>query len=329
MVTYCAVRGRCNELGSNIGNWRHFRGLARLRCLALLLLSATLVSTAQAADDAARSGPRVFNNLAYGGAGKYQTLDLYLPEPSETAVPLVIWIHGGGWSGGDKDGKSPAGGLLEKGFAVASINYRLSTIAAYPAQLQDCQAAVRYLRMRAGKYGIDPDRIGVWGSSAGGHLAAMVGVMSDRQGKSTSVQAVCDWCGPADLVRAIPDSPPDCPLDIADLLWKLFLGPRAGNKRLRQSLTVPQRTKLLASGSPVNYVSGKEPPFLIMHGDADKTVPIVQSRRLVEVLKEAGVDVTFREISGAGHSLHDRPACFDEAARFFERTLKAAPVERK
>ena len=226
---------------------------------------------------------------------------------------------------GDKE-NHPGEKLLEAGFAVASINYRLSTVAAYPAQFQDCQAAVRFLRSNAGKYGIDGTRIGVWGGSAGGHLASMLGVLSSSRNKATQVQAVCDWFGPTDLVKAITDTPKDSPLNIVEVLWELFLGPAASNQRLRKSISPVQRTQLLAGASPINHVNRNCPPFLIMHGDADKIVPIIQSERFVEALQAAKVDVDYRPIAGAGHGFRDQPECIADVVSFFQRHL-AAPAE--
>lgn len=300
-----------------------FLGNSRL-CAAVLVatLVAGLTETQVFSGDDPQSenAQREWRNLAYGSVPEFQSLDLFLPQSESQSVPLVIWIHGGAWKAGDKE-NHPGAGLLEAGFAVASINYRLSTVAAYPAQLQDCQAAVRFLRSNADKYGIDGNRIGVWGASAGGHLAALLGVLSNSRNKSMRVQAVCDWCGPTDLVKAIPDTPKDSPLNIAEVLWELFLGPAAGNQRLRQSISPQQRTRLLAGASPISFVNRNCPPFLIMHGDADKTVPIIQSERFVETLRAAKVDVDYRPIAGAGHGFRDHPECLTDVVTFFQRHL--------
>jgi acetyl esterase/lipase len=264
--------------------------------------------------------------VKYGPVPDFQTLDLFLPENTDQSVPLVIWIHGGAWRAGDKE-NHPGGALIEAGFAVASINYRLSTVSPYPAQFQDCQAAVRYLRTNAEKYGIDGNRIGVWGGSAGGHLAAMLGVHSNSRNKAFRVQAVCDWCGPTDLVRAITDTPKDSPLNIVEVLWELFLGPAANNQKLKQSISLAQRTRLLAGASPINHVTRNCPPFLVMHGDTDNIVPIIQSERFVEVLRAAKVKVDYRPISGAGHGFRDRPECIADVVAFFQKHLANAQDE--
>ncbi|MCA8991197.1 MAG: alpha/beta hydrolase fold domain-containing protein [Planctomycetaceae bacterium] len=135
-----------------------------------------------------------------------QVLDLYLPESTGKPRPLVLWIHGGAWRAGDKN-SGPWMPLLEKGFVVASMNYRLSQHATFPAQIEDCKAAVRWLKQHAKEYEIDPDHFGAWGSSAGGHLVALLGTSGDiptlegtsETDVSSRVQAVCDWFGPTDF----------------------------------------------------------------------------------------------------------------------------------
>ena len=139
--------------------------------------------------------------------GAVLTLDLYCPEKFSGAVPVIIYIHGGGWRSGRKE-RCPAVALVQDGYAVASIDYRLTSTAPFPAQIEDCKAAVRWLRANAAKYNLDADRIGVWGMSAGGHLAALLGTSGgvpelegsgDNMQYSSQVQAVCDVAGPADL----------------------------------------------------------------------------------------------------------------------------------
>ncbi len=156
------------------------------------------------------AGVKVLRDLQYvEGGHERNRLDLYLPEKAEGRLPLVVWIHGGAWWAGSKDG-CPAVPLTAKGYAVASINYRLSQHAVFPAQIEDCKAAIRWLRANAAKYHLDADHIGVWGASAGGHLVAMLGTtgnVKELEGKggnldqSSRVQCVVDWFGPSDLAR--------------------------------------------------------------------------------------------------------------------------------
>jgi len=266
-------------------------------------------------------GIRVFRDLAYVTNGhQRQKLDLYLPAQG-TNLPLVVWIHGGAWLAGSKE-RCRALPLLKDGFAVASINYRLSQHAIFPAQLEDCKAAVRWLRANAHAYGIDPDRIGVWGESAGGHLAALLGTTGDATefdtggnlNVSSRVQAVCDWFGPTDFTQmnkfpAVQDhDAPDSPEA------RLIGGPIHENKDKAQR------------ANPITYVSKDDPPFLIMHGDKDRLVPLNQSELLAEALKRAGVQVTFRVVHGAGHGF-GAPEHFSLVRNFFIEHLCRTPSE--
>jgi len=238
-------------------------------------------------------GVKVLRDLPYvEGGHERNRLDLYLPEKAEGQLPLVVWIHGGAWAMGSKEG-CPAVPLTTKGYAVASINYRLSQHAVFPAQIADCKAAIRWLRANAAKYHLDSDHIGVWGASAGGHLVAMLGTaggVKELEGtggnldQSSRVQCVVDWFGPSDLLTMAgshdnPGSPEA----------RLIGGPVQENKEKARK------------ASPVTYVSKDSAPFLIMHGDQDKLVPLSQSEVLAEALKKAGVETTLVVVQGNGH----------------------------
>ncbi len=244
-------------------------------------------------------GVTALRDLEYGRVGERPLrLDLYLPEDTTKPRPLIIWIHGGAWLAGSKDGGSPALQFTGNGYAVAHVGYRLSGEAKFPAQINDCKGAVRWLRASVRKYQLDPDRFVAWGSSAGGHLAALVGTsggVKELEGavndlkESSRVQAVIDWFGPTDLLRmneTESDRRHDAPNSAES---KLIGGPLLENK------------DKAAKASPTTYVSKDNPPFLIMHGDRDLEVPIRQSEILAEALKKAGVDVTFIPMKGAGH----------------------------
>jgi acetyl esterase/lipase len=246
---------------------------------------------------------RRLTDLAYVPDGHpRQKLDLYLP-PAGKDHPLIVWIHGGAWSGGDKRG-GPALRFVERGDAVASVNYRLSSDAPFPAQIEDCKAAIRWLRAHAAEYGYSPDRIGVWGSSAGGHLVALLGTSSDveefdvgpNRDVSSRVQAVCDFYGPADLLRMGAQSGPESRIDhdAADSPESRLVGG-----------PIQERKELATKASPITYVSKERarriPPFLILHGDRDDTVPIGQSERLHQALRAAGVASEYHVVEGAGH----------------------------
>ena len=182
---------------------------------------------------------------------------------------------------------------MAKGYAVASINYRFSQHAVFPAQIEDCKAAIRWLRANAAKYHLDPDHIGVWGASAGGHLVALLGTtggVKDLEGQggnldqSSRVQCVVDWFGPTELTTmGEQGDKPGSPVAL------LIGGPAPENKQKARK------------ASPLTYVSKDAAPFLIMHGDKDNVVPLRQSELLAEALKKAGVEVTLQVVKGNGH----------------------------
>jgi acetyl esterase/lipase len=255
------------------------------------------------------TGTTVQRDVEYvEGGGKSRCLDLYAPDRSDGALPVVVWIHGGGWKTGGKE-MGPAPMLVPHGYAVASINYRLSGEAPWPAQLDDCRAAIRWLRANAAKYNLDPNRIGVWGQSSGGHLAAMLGVTGDKDGR---VQAVCDWSGPQDLVEMFdlkmrnPDGAMDQPV------IELLGGPGVATKQKA------------AEASPITHVTKEAPPFLIMHGDNDRLVPLKQSELLDAALRKAGVECKFVVVPGAGH-VFGGPDIFKQVAGFFDQRLRRPP----
>ena len=190
-----------------------------------LLLAVLLVTASVARGQPASKPPvlpagiRLERDLAYvPDADAAQKLDLYLPEQRpEKPLPLIVHIHGGGWRGGSKF-PCPATGMVLKGYVVASVEYRFSQKAIFPAQIQDCQAAIRWLRAHSKEYGIDPERVGVVGGSAGGHLSALVGTAGGKKAfapiggheqQSDRVQAVCDIYGPADFTTVVAQAAAD------------------------------------------------------------------------------------------------------------------------
>lgn len=244
-----------------------------------------------------------------------QTLDLAVPGGLSKGekLPLIVWIHGGGWASGSKEG-CPEVGFLADGFVIASLNYRLTDAAPWPAQIQDCKAAIRYLRAHASEYFIDPDRIGVWGCSAGGHLCAMLGLASDAKDlegtlgnneQSSRVQAVCDWAGPSDFLN----------FEGVDTATGGAVQKLLGGK-------VADKKDAAGSASPVTYCSKDDPPFLIMHGDKDDVVPVQQAKLLHDKLKEAGVDTTLDIIPDAGHVGGDHKKMLETVRQFFIKHLK-------
>jgi acetyl esterase/lipase len=261
-------------------------------------------------------------NITYSEtANGPQQLDLYLPANAKDPVPLIIWVHGGGWKAGSKENCLPVRlGFTGRGYAVASINYRLTGTAPFPAQIEDCKAAVRWLRAHAGQYGLNPDRFGVWGSSAGGHLVALLGTSGDvsafdageNLGVSSRVQAVCDFYGPSDFTTMGTD-PGFERHALADSPESALLGG-----------TPVQKPEAAKAASPVTYATPDDPPFLILHGDSDQTVPLNQSRRMDAALRTAGVKTELIILPGAGHGgpAFSTPEETAKVASFFDRHLK-------
>lgn len=293
------------------------------------LVAGAVALQAQAVGAARRpglpEGAIVHRDLAYipGGHERHK-LDLYLPGEG-TNLPLIIYIHGGAWKAGSKQQGVPLE-YLARGFAVASINYRLSQHATFPAQLQDCKAAVRWLRAHARQYRLDPQRFAAWGPSAGGHLAALLGTTGDVKEfdvgphleQSSRLQAVVDYFGPTDflqmdgqrlpggMVHGAADSPES----------ELLGGPLQENQ------------DKVAQANPITYVTPDDPPFLIVHGDRDPLVPHHQSVLLETALKKAGVPVTFYTVQGGGHGGFKDPQVPALTRAFLERHLKPARTLR-
>jgi acetyl esterase/lipase len=255
--------------------------------------------------------------------GRELALDLYWHPDADEPEPLVVWIHGGAWMSGDKTWMPPVLYLLDNGFAMASIDYRLSQEALFPAQIEDCKAAIRWLRANAARYHFDPERVSAWGESAGGHLSALLGTAGgvaawDRQGgnreHSGRVQAVCDWFGPSDLLQmGVMKSGFDH--NAADAPEALLIGGPVQENKERAN-----------RANPITYISPETPPFFIMHGEQDDVVPVGQSELLHRALVEAGLDSTLMIIPGMGHGVMELgEARWAELQRsvvdFFKRTL--------
>lgn len=220
-------------------------------------------------------------------------------DEAHTPRPIVIWIHGGGWrEGRHTDGLEwwccPA--MAAAGFVAVSVEYRLSGEARYPAQIHDVKAAIRWVRANAARFDGDPDRIGLWGHSAGGHLAALAGLTGDGaefEGEvgpaevSSRVQAVVAASAGTDFSqRAFVMDPEASPY-----IFDLFAG------------VGPDQQELMRLASPVNHASADAPPFLIIHGDADPLVPVEQGDRLIRALQAVGAPVAYERLAGADHIL--------------------------
>ena len=262
----------------------------------------------------AASGPAAtYSNIAYASASPSEVLDLWTPTTGTAPFPLVVFVHGGAFKGGDKAMEAGnVASVLANGYAAASLDYRLSGEAPFPAAVQDVKAAVRFLRANAAKYGLDPDRFAAWGESAGGNLVAMIGTTGDQAtnlddpalgnaGVSSAVQGVVDWYGPTDFLQMDGEfaaAPPAAcngqvqSHDPADSPESAYLGAAIQ--------TVPDRAK---AANPIAYVATakKLPAFSIAAGDADCMVPNQQSQVLQGALKAAGATSTFALVPGAGH----------------------------
>jgi acetyl esterase/lipase len=260
-------------------------------------------------------------------------LDLVLPPESPERVPLVVFLHGGGWRVGSRNSAGPAYAgasptpferLAQAGIAVASVDYRLSGEATWPAQVHDAKAAVRWLRARADEIGIDPDRIAAWGESAGGHLAELLGLtIGDAglegdvgiPGPSSAVSTVVAWYSPSDVAAVATDLGQD-PADPGTREALLLGAPPAG---------VPE---VAAQASPITHVSAGAPPFLLLHGEADRFIPPVQSVRLHTALVEAGAHAELLLYEEADHMWMGSPEAAAEALTRTVGFLREQLIER-
>ena len=234
----------------------------------------------------------VTRDVEYGVANDVSlTLDVYRPRKApEGLMAAIVWIHGGGWSAGDKNNAANAIAAAKRGFFAVSVNYRLSGEAAFPAAIEDCKGAIRWVRANAKENHVDPDRIGVWGASAGGHLALLAGSADESAGlegksgyakTSSRVQAVCSWFGVSDFTAVN---------DRANSAEAKFLG----GTRAEQ----PEVYKL---ASPVTHVSKDDPPVLMIHGDQDMVVSLDQSQRMKKALEKVEVEAELVVVKNAGH----------------------------
>jgi acetyl esterase/lipase len=309
----------------------------RAALLSLVLLGLVAPPLAQAQTCQTFSGLPFASWTASDGSTRNLQIELLVPSGTPEPVPVVVWIHGGGWFQGSRL-PIPTGvsDLCSRGYAVASIDYRLTADAIWPAQIHDVKGAVRWLRSHADQYGLDPDRIAAWGESAGGQLAAMLGVsgglgtvsigsvtvdlegaMGGNLGQSSRVQAVVDWYGQSDLLqmRFYPATTLHDPQGSPES--KLVGGPIQKN---------PERT---ATASPVSFASPDDPPFLPMHGTIDPLIPFNQSELLADALRASGVPVSFVPVPNAGHggSTFFTPASFQTVYQFLDaRLLNLGPA---
>jgi acetyl esterase/lipase len=241
--------------------------------------------------------PRVFKDVPYATVdGKTLALDIYLPEGVERP-PLLVWVHGGAWSRYTK-AQVPLQ-FVQHGMATASLDFRQTTEAPFPANVHDIKAAIRFLRANASRYGYRADRLAIAGSSSGGHLAALVGVTNGHQelegsvgshpGESSAVQAIISYYGASNLTTILAQSTP-FGLNVREPALRRLLG------------DLPDKVPALAQlASPVHHVDRSDPPLLLLHGDQDPQMPINQSHELDGAYKKLGLDATLDVVYGAGH----------------------------
>lgn len=255
-----------------------------------------LAMTVAACSSVIADEPRVQKDIEFANVdGHSLKLDLYEPAAGESQ--LLVWIHGGGWRSGSKP-NCLVSWLTGHGYSVASISYRLTDKATFPAQIYDCKAAVRWLRANAEKFGYSTDRIAVAGSSAGGHLAALMGTSGDAKDlegtvggnldQSSRVDAVVDFYGATDFVLRSKTQPSRANKE-GSVVY-LLLGGGAD-----------QKVELAKAASAAFHVTKDDPPFLIFHGDKDNKVLLDQSERIVEVYQKAGLPITLHILEGSGH----------------------------
>ncbi|MEZ6063592.1 MAG: alpha/beta hydrolase [Planctomycetaceae bacterium] len=259
---------------------------------------------------------QVTRGIEYGTVGDASLqLDLYAPKGLKDDVPVLVFIHGGGWKGGSREDYHYYGvRFAEKGYVVATISYRLSGIAPFPAAVQDAKCAVRWVRKHAAEYHIDPNRIAAAGGSAGGHLVMMVGYSSDvpdfdRSGGnfdvSSRVQAVVNFYGPVDLTT---------PYARSHELVTSFIG-----------RSYDDATEAYRSASPLTHITSDDPPTLTFHGTLDDLVPVEQADTLDAALKKAGVESRYERLEGWPHGMDLAQVvndyCFNRMLEFFDQTF--------
>ncbi|MFZ2278126.1 MAG: alpha/beta hydrolase [Prosthecobacter sp.] len=275
-------------------------------CCLVLLSSAALADTQ--------------TDIEYAKVGE-TSLKLDLHRPQGENPPLIVYVHGGGWRAGSKE-DVPIADLYDKGFAIASVDYRLSTQALFPAQVHDIKAAIRFLRAKAGLYHINASKVAIIGSSAGGHLAALVGVSNgnpELEGKvgehldqSSDVQVIVSFFGASNLETILSQSTPKG-RDFRIPALKLLLGDTPDKK--------PELAKLASS---VTHLDKNDPPLLLIHGDADPQMPPQQSQELAKAYESLGLPVTLILLPG---SLHGGAEFYDEertaiVAKFLDKVLR-------
>jgi acetyl esterase/lipase len=262
-------------------------------------------------------------------ANPKQRVDVYLPKKrnGDKPLPVVAFIHGGGWVNGDRMGYASASIQLARtgDYVAVAVGYRLTNEARWPEQIYDCKAAIRWIRAHAKELNIDPDRIGVTGSSAGGHLSSLLGTsggvkeleggLGPFTGMSSRVRCVANLCGPEDLTKALMFDKERNPIVKDDAVIGLLGG------------TYEEKHAEAVAASPMTHVSKDDPPFITFHGDADQRVAFENARAIHAALQKAGVSSLLVPITGGGHGSVGHPEAAKRAKAFFDLHLRGVPSE--
>jgi acetyl esterase/lipase len=288
------------------------------RAFLFLIVASSIIGAVSLADDT-----NVLRDIEYARVGDTSLkLDLYVPANAKSPPPVVVWVHGGAWKGGSKNNPSVLP-LTERGFAVASVDYRLSTAAQFPAQVHDIKAAIRYLRAKAKDYGISPEKVAITGGSAGGHLAALVGVtngvkelegtIGEHLNQSSDVQAIAVFFGASNLTTILAQSTP-YGFKMRSEALDLLLGGQPDAKH-----------DLAKLASPVFHVDSRDPPLLWFHGDQDPQMPINQAHEMIGAYKKAGLPAQLEVVYGGGHGgkLFFTPEQMTQTAEFLKTALQS------
>lgn len=294
------------------------------------------------------NGIDFYEDIVYGQGGDHDLyLDLMVPQgKKEGLLPVILWIHGGAWTCAELTQKyRPTKALIaacKAGFVCASVDYRLVTEKPFPAPIEDCKCAVRFLKAHSKEFGIDPERIGVWGESAGGQLAALIGASYQNprlegdggwREYTSEVKAVCDWyCGGdmthlgVDQLTEVKERADKLGIKLSSMEKSILYteaadGQPFGSTELFLGKQGEAAAELAMDISPIFYVDQKQPPYLLMHGDSDTLVPIEFSYNFYNALLSHGHDVTFLIIPGQGHAFFTGDGYYDIILNFFKKHL--------
>jgi acetyl esterase/lipase len=293
----------------------------------IILLAGVLMNFPVTANSFAKTA-KTFENVPYASVSPGQVMDIYLPE-GVGPFPVVVLIHGGAFKMGDKRMETRnAEALVARGYAAASINYRLSGEAKFPAQIQDCKAAVRFLRANAAKYHLNPDKIGSWGASAGGNLSALLGTSSgvpELEGKelgnagfSSRVMASVDWFGPINFLNMDKEA--------QALGFTIQTNSESSPESQLIGKAIQSAPELVKKANPTTYITKDDAAFFIQAGSMDRNIPYTQSRNFYEALKKVTGEekVLFELLEGAGHGGPKlaAPSNLKKVILFFDKYLK-------